>query len=134
MDYLLDTDTCIYWLNGREVVRNKILSIGLSNVSICSISVAELYYGAYNSSRVEGNLTRAEIFIQNITVFPLNNGSLKLFGELKAQLRKLGQPVADFDLLIASVALAEKLILVTNNTRHYERITDIKLENWMLID
>ncbi len=134
MDYLLDTDTCIYWLNGREVVRNKILSIGLNNVSICSISVAELYYGAYNSSRVEGNLTHAERFIQNITVIPLDNDSLKIFGELKAKLRKLGQPVADFDLLIASVALAENLVLVTNNTRHYERITGIKLENWMLID
>jgi tRNA(fMet)-specific endonuclease VapC len=134
MDYLLDTDTCIYWLNGREVVRNKLLSIDLSNVSICCISVAELYYGAYNSSRVKENLTRAEIFIQNITVIPLNNDSLKLFGELKAQFRKLGQPVADFDLLIASVALAERLILVTNNTRHYERIPDIQLENWMLID
>ncbi|AFZ00261.1 type II toxin-antitoxin system VapC family toxin [Calothrix sp. PCC 6303] len=134
MDNLLDTDTCIYWLNGREVVRNKLLSIGLNNVSICSISVAELYYGAYNSSRVEENLIRAERFIQNMTVIPLNNDSLKLFGELKAELRKLGQPVADFDLLIASVAITERLVLVTNNTRHYERIPNIQLENWTLID
>jgi tRNA(fMet)-specific endonuclease VapC len=130
VNYLLDTDTCIYWLNGRDVVKSKLLSVGLNKTAICSITVAELYYGAYNSSRVEENLARAERFIQNITIIPLNNDVMGLFGELKAQLRRLGQPVADFDLLIASVALTESLVLVTNNTRHYERINKLKLENW----
>jgi tRNA(fMet)-specific endonuclease VapC len=60
----------------------------------------------------------------------LSNDTLKKFGQLKAQLRKAGTPVADFDLLIASVAIAKKLILVTNNTRHYQRITGLDLENW----
>ena len=132
MEYLLDTDICIYWLKGREIIRNKILSVGLSNVAICSITVAELYYGAYNSSRIEENLTRAERFISNIAVISLDNDALRCFGELKTQLRKLGQPVADFDLLIASVAITENLILVTNNTRHYNRIDEIQLENWVL--
>jgi len=130
--YLLDTDTCIYWLKGRKEVREKFLAIENKQISICSITVAELYFGAYNSSKITQNLITAETFIQSITVLPLTNNSLKKFAELKANLRQIGKPVADFDLLIASIALTENLILVTNNTKHYARIYDLNLENWLL--
>ena len=129
MIYLLDTDTCIYWLKNITSVTNKIQTIGWENICICNITVAELYFGAYNSQKVAENLTRAENFIQNIAVITLDNNAVKKFGELKAELRKIGQQVADFDLLIASVALTRNYILVTNNTRHYSRISELKLEN-----
>lgn len=58
--------------------------------------------------------------------------ALQRFGQFKAELRQQGQPVADFDLAIASIALANDLIVVTNNTRHYVRIPGLKLENWMV--
>lgn len=132
MNYLLDTDTCIYWLNGRSSVREKFLAVGWSEVGICAITAAELYYGAYNSNRVSENLANAETFIHNLPVIPLSDNALKKFGELKAELRRLGQPITEFDLLIASVALTENYILVTNNTRHYSRITGLQLENWTL--
>ncbi|MBF2004000.1 MAG: type II toxin-antitoxin system VapC family toxin [Chlorogloeopsis fritschii C42_A2020_084] len=131
MSYLLDTDTCIYWLNGRQLVKDRLLAVW-HQVGICVITVAELYYGAYNSNRVEENLARVEEFIKNISIIPLDNISLKLFGQLKAELRRTGQPIADFDLLIASAVLAGNYILVTNNTRHYSRISGIQLENWTL--
>lgn len=132
MSYLLDTDTCIYWLRNRQSVREKVREVGWNQITICVITVAELYYGAYNSNRVTENLARAEFFIQNLSVLPLNDTALRRFGELKAELRRIGQPIADFDLLIASVALAAGYILGTNNTRHYERITGIQLENWTI--
>ncbi|BAY95452.1 MULTISPECIES: type II toxin-antitoxin system VapC family toxin [unclassified Tolypothrix] len=132
MTYLLDTDTCIYWIKDINSVRTKVREIGWEQISICSITVAELYFGAYNSQRIAENLARAEEFIQNLPVVPLNTPALKKFGELKAELRRLGQPITEFDLLIASVALTENYILVTNNTRHYNRITGLKLENWIL--
>jgi tRNA(fMet)-specific endonuclease VapC len=132
VSYLLDTDTCIYWLRNRQPVRERVREIGWNQISICVITVAELYYGAYNSNRVTENLARAEFFIQNLPVLPLNDTALKRFGELKAELRRIGQPIADFDLLIASVTLAAGYILVTNNTRHYERITGLQLENWTI--
>jgi tRNA(fMet)-specific endonuclease VapC len=131
MIYLLDTDTCIYWLKNITSVRDKIQQIGWESICICNITVAELYFGAYNSQKVAENLTRAENFIQNIEVIPLDNNAVKKFGELKAELRKTGQPVADFDLLIASIALTKAYTLVTNNTRHYSRISELKLENWI---
>ena len=132
MSYLLDTDTCIYWLRNRQSVRERVREVGWNQISICVINVAELYYGAYNSNRVTENLARAEFFIQNLPVLPLNDTALRRFGELKAELRRTGQPIADFDLLIASVALAAGYILVTNNTRHYKRITGLQLENWTI--
>lgn len=130
MNYLLDTDTCIYWLNGRQSIRERLLAVGWGQVGICVITAAELYYGAYNSSRVSENLARAALFVQQLPVLPLNDNALRRFGELKAELRRRGQPLADFDLLIASVALAEAYVLVTNNTRHYDRIAGLQLENW----
>ncbi|HAX80220.1 MAG TPA: PIN domain nuclease [Cyanobacteria bacterium UBA11372] len=118
MTYLLDTDTCIYWLRDRYSVREKVRQIGWNEISICVITAAELYYGAYNSSCVTENLGRAEFFIQQLPVLPLTDNPLRPFGELKAQFRRIGQPIADFDLMIASVAITEGKILVTNNTRH----------------
>ena len=132
MTYLLDTDTCIYWIKDINSVRNKVKEIGWEQICICSITVAELYFGAYNSQRVVENLNRAEEFIQNLPVVPLTVPALKKYGELKAELRRIGQTIAEFDLLIASVAVAENYTLVTNNTRHYSRISNLQLENWIL--
>ncbi len=129
MSYLLDTDTCIYWLRNRQSVRERVREVGWNQITICLITVAELYYGAYNSDRVTENLARAEFFIQQLPVLPLSNNALRRFGQLKAELRKAGQPLAEFDLLIASISLAESYVLVTNNTRHYDRIPELQLEN-----
>ncbi|MEH1871286.1 PIN domain-containing protein [Nostoc sp.] len=107
MTYLLDTDTCIYWIKDINSVRTKVREIGWEQISICTITVAELYFGAYNSQRVVENLTRAEDFIQNLPVVALNDSALRKYGELKAELRRIGQTIAEFDLLIASVALVE---------------------------
>ena len=130
MKYLLDTDICIYWLKGKTTVKDRVIKVDWTEIAICVITASELYFGAYNSSKIQNNLMTAETFIKSLTVLPLSDRTLKKFGQLKAQLRKVGTPVADFDLLIASVALTEDLILVTNNTRHYQRIEELKLENW----
>lgn len=132
MQYLLDTDICIYWLKGRKSVQRKINIVGQNAISICVITASELYFGAYNSNKVQQNLSVAENFIKSMSVIALSDNSQKEFGRLKAQLRQAGRPVADFDLLIASVAMTEDLILVTNNTLHYQRICGLKLDNWAI--
>lgn len=131
MSYLLDTDVCIYWLNGRPEVKDKLLAAGWEQIAISVITQAELYYGAYNSSRVTKNLKRADAFLNLLSILSLHKATLKRFGSLKAQLCHSGQLLPDFDLLIASVALVENRILVTNNTRHYRRIPELHLENWV---
>jgi len=131
VSYLLDTDTCIYWLKGRPEVKERLQAVGLVQVAISVITVAELYFGAYNSACVDDNLTRARAFVRQITVLPLDDVTLAAFGRLKAELRRQGQPLPDFDLLISATALAQGCILVTNNVRHYKRIPDLRLENWI---
>ncbi|MCJ7531435.1 MAG: PIN domain-containing protein [Anaerolineales bacterium] len=130
-DYLLDTDICIYWLKGSQVVKDHLLNAGTEHIAISVITAAELYFGAYNSVRVKENHFHLERFLDTITILPLENYALQTFGVLKAELRKEGQALADFDLLIAATALAEGRVLVTNNIRHYERIPHIRLENWV---
>jgi tRNA(fMet)-specific endonuclease VapC len=128
--YLLDTDICIYWLKGVPAVLERVKTVGVSQIAISTITVAELYFGAYNSAKIEENLARAEDFARQISIAPLDDLVLKAFGRIKADLRKQGQPLADFDLLIAGTVLANEFVLVTNNTQHYERIANLKLENW----
>lgn len=132
MTYLLDTDTCIYWLKGSQPILERVKAAGANQLAISAITVAELYFGAYNSAKVADNLARAETFVQSLLVLPLQDAALKTFGRIKTELRKQGQPVADFDLLIASTALADSRTLVTNNTRHYARIAGLQIENWTL--
>ncbi len=90
MKYLLDTDICIYWLKGKSTVRTKVEQVNWSDITICVITATEIYFGAYNSNKIEQNFKTAENFIQSITVLPLSNNTLKKFGQLKAQLRKAG--------------------------------------------
>jgi tRNA(fMet)-specific endonuclease VapC len=82
MTYLLDTDTCIYWIKDINSVRTKVREIGWEQICICSITVAELYYDAYHSQRVLENLTRAEDFIQNLPVVPLTDPALRKYQKL----------------------------------------------------
>ena len=131
MNYLLDTDTCIFWLKSHPAVKAKLLEVGWGQVAICAITVAELYYGAYNSSRAIENLTHVEQFVQQLPVVPLHDSALRRFGQIKTGLRQQGQSLPDFDLLIASVAISEDWILVTNNLRHYQRIADLHMETWI---
>lgn len=90
----------------------------------------ELYYGAYKSEKVESNLAKVKIIETGFTLLRAGEEIVELFGRLKAQLETKGQRVDDFDLVIASTALSHNLILVTNNTRHFQRIEGITLENW----
>ena len=92
-----------------------------------------MYFGAYNSGRVEANLARVRVFLSppSPTILPLDNASAEYFGRFKATLRHAGKPISDIDILIAGIAASRGLTVVTNNTGHFERLTDISLENWL---
>ncbi len=90
----------------------------------------ELYYGAYKSQRIESNLAKVKTIEKILKVIQTGEEIVELFGMLKAQLEAKGQSIDDFDLVIASTALAHNLILVTNNIRHFQKIEGLKLENW----
>jgi tRNA(fMet)-specific endonuclease VapC len=128
--YLLDTDTLIYWLKGNRNIEKKALQISLEHIGYSIISKAELFYGAYNSKSVQRNLDNLNKIDQVLTLVYLEETAAECFGKLKAELKQQGNIIMDADLLIASIAIANDLVLVTNNMRHFQRIASLKVENW----
>ena len=116
-------------MNGKFDLANKIRLIGLGSCFISEITVAELKFGVENSQQIEKNKERLEIFLQKLQIIPIIE-ALDLYGKEKARLRKIGTIIDDFDLLIGVTALAHNMVMVTNNTEHFSRIKEIKLEDW----
>lgn len=132
MKYLLDTNICIYWFKGLMGIDKKISSVDIDDISISAITIAELLYGAYNSMNVEKNITKVNEFEDATNVIDLDRESLEHYARIKATLRAEGKMLDDFDILIAATAIVNDCILVTNNTKHFERIDGLTIENWIL--
>lgn len=132
MKFLLDTDTCVYLLNGNPSLKKKVEEVGVFSLAISNSVLAELYFGAYNSKKVEDNLKRINLFKKNLTILSDSQESALRFGKIKAALRSKGKIIEDFDILIASIAIVNSCILITNNTDHFERIDDLQIENWLI--
>ena len=130
--YLLDTDTLIYNLKGNDSIKRN-LELHLEDpIKISVITLMELYFGAYKSEKVAGNLAKIRRIENSFEIVSTGKESAQTFGMLKASLKKSGAPLDDFDLLIASCAMAHNLTLVTNNTKHFSRIDGLKLTNWTI--
>ena len=130
-DYVLDTNICIYWLKGKGEIRRKVEQAGADNLKITIVTLAELKYGAYKSKEVSENLKSIDNFLKKIRVLPLDEESTDRFGKIKEDLRRSGQIIEDFDILIASITLKHGGILVTNNIEHFKRIGGLNCENWL---
>ena len=128
--FLLDTNTVIYSLKGDESVRKNISRHITDPMKISAVTLMELYYGAYKSQQVEKNLAKIKLLENTLEVLHVGMESVEVFGIYKAKLEKTGIPLDDFDLILASCALANNLVLVTNNTKHFKRIRGLPLTNW----
>jgi predicted nucleic acid-binding protein len=129
--FLLDSDTLIYFLKGRGETVAALAARSPEELATSRINYTELLYGAYNSTQAERNLRIIVPFLENFEIYEFDRTAAEIFAKEKARLKKSGKMIADMDLMIASIALANNLILVTNNTRHFERIKTLKLENWV---
>jgi tRNA(fMet)-specific endonuclease VapC len=132
MTFLLDTDTCVYWLRGRTAVHARLAAVSPEELSISVITLAELHYGADCSAQADANHQAIDDFVSGMAVLPLDASIARVFGEVKAQLRRQGNLIEDFDLLLAATALSNGLTLVTNNAAHFERIPGLTLSSWAL--
>ena len=129
LDYLLDTDVCVDCLRGRRAVRDSVAAHRTIS-AIASITLAELMFGAVRSHESEENREAVGELLRSLAVLPLQWEVALRFAHIKLDLQHKGLPLPDFDLLIAATALAHGLVLVTGNTSHFERIPELKLENW----
>jgi tRNA(fMet)-specific endonuclease VapC len=110
-------------------LNKKIAEIGVENCFISEMTVAELKYGIENSKSVEAMRLIVEAFIAKFAIIPIYN-SLEMYAKEKAKLRKEGLLIDDFDILIGATAIANKMVMVTNNVAHLNRLNDIMIEDW----
>ncbi|PSF31160.1 VapC toxin family PIN domain ribonuclease [Aphanothece hegewaldii CCALA 016] len=131
MIYLLDTNTCIQYLTGRSSkVINKFKTIARQDIALCDVVKAELYYRAYKSSRRDANLALYELFFNQYISHPFDGKAASIYGQIRSNLEAKGTPIGAYDLQIAAIALVYDLILVTHNIKEFERIQNLKLEDW----
>ena len=129
--YLLDTNICIYFLRGKEGVDVKINEIGAENCFISEMTVAELLYGVeYSSKNEKENRKLVEGFINDAQVLSISN-AIPVYAKEKAALRKNGTLIDDIDIFIGATAIANNMILITDNEKHLNRLSNIKMENWI---
>ena len=130
--YLLDTNICIYFIKGLYELNKKIAEVGEHNCFISEMTVAELKFGIENSKTIEAMRIVVEAFISKFAIIPIFN-SLDIYAKEKAKLRKQGLIIDDFDILIGSTAVANNMIMVTNNVTHLSRLDNITIEDWTTI-
>jgi tRNA(fMet)-specific endonuclease VapC len=131
MTYMLDTNTCIRYLNGRSpTVFQRLSELSESDVFVCSIVKMELRFGALRSNAVEKTLRQQENFLRLYKSLPFDDAAHHQAAQIRADLARAGTPIGPYDLLIAAIALANDLTLVTHNTREFSRVAGLRLVDW----
>lgn len=131
MRYLLDTNACVIYLNGRSPsMRDRLLSTPVNDLAVCSVVKAELFYGAFRSNNPNRTLERQQTFLAQFISLPFTDEAALLAGQIRAGLASAGTPIGSYDLQIAAIALTNNLTLVTHNTREFERIDGLQIEDW----
>jgi len=131
MRYLLDTNICIAYLNGRsDNVRDNFLQYNPSDIFLCSVVKAELIYGAMKSQKKDENLQKLKYFFDRFNSFAFDDNSSIIYGQIRADLEKIGNIIGPNDLMIASIAISNDITLVTNNTKEFSRVKNLKIEDW----
>jgi tRNA(fMet)-specific endonuclease VapC len=129
MGLILDTDHCIEIMRGRLDFAYRLAQDTL--IFVTAPTVAELWYGGYNSATPEKHVPPVQRLLDQVTILPFDSRAAHAMGRLKAALRRAGTPVGDPDLQIASIAEVNNLPIVTHNTRHFERIPGLTLLDWL---
>ncbi|MGM0425732.1 MAG: type II toxin-antitoxin system tRNA(fMet)-specific endonuclease VapC [Thermodesulfobacteriota bacterium] len=131
MKYLIDTNICIYIMNKRPIgMIRRFKQFDPVQIGISSITVSELQYGVQKSRHRKINQTRLDEFLVPFEILPYDDTAAGIYGEIRFQLEKSGQPIGALDTLIAAHALSRNLILITNNEKEFMRIEKLRVENW----
>jgi tRNA(fMet)-specific endonuclease VapC len=133
MTYLLDSNACIGWLRQSQAkLVARIKQERPTDIVICSVVVGELIYGAERAGTAyrANNRLRVEQLRQQFVSMPFDDSAAEEYGKMRAHLAALGTPIGPNDLLIAAIALANGLILVTHNTTEFSRVPGLSIEDW----
>jgi len=129
--YLLDTNVCIVFLQGRnESLRQQMDKVPSDQICLCSIVASELLYGAAKSKRQQETLVRLNEFLACFRICNFDLAAAHRFGQIRADLYRQGLPIGPYDLQIAAIALANQLVLVTHNVAEFSRVPDLQCVDW----
>ncbi len=130
MNYLLDTDTCIGWLNRRRPeLLHRLEQTDAGRLTLCSVVRAELLVGALKSARRDENLDRLARFFTYFPSLAFDDHAADFYSRIRAELERRGTPIGGNDLMIAAIARSHDLILVTHNTAEFGRVPDLTIED-----
>ena len=127
INYLVDTDWVIDYLNGKEEIIEKLTALQEKGLAISVISLSELYDGVYGSKNYKIQMEGLDNFLEGIIVLEVNEEIAKIFGKERATLRKSGKIIGNFDLIIAATCLYYDLNLLTNNLKHFDMIEGLRI-------
>jgi tRNA(fMet)-specific endonuclease VapC len=130
--YYLDTNTCIYFLNGKsENIKTKILSTPPNDISVPSVVKAELILGAYKSKNRNVNLEKVEKFLEPFEIVSFDDLMTYVYADIRYKTEKKGENVGPNDLFIAAIVKFHEGILVTNNVKEFKSVEGLLIENWV---
>lgn len=128
---LLDTNVCIAFIKGEDAtVKTRFRGFASGALVICSVVRAELLTGARASHRAAQNLTHLNEFLSRFVSLPFDDRAAEHFAQLQVVLRREGTPIGHYDAMIAAIALAHDLIVVTRNVREFSRVPGLAVEVW----
>ncbi|HTN85713.1 MAG TPA: type II toxin-antitoxin system VapC family toxin [Sorangium sp.] len=131
MKYLLDSHTCIRFINQRsQALIDRLTETPDEEIYVCSVVKAEMFYGSERSTRRERNLTVQRTFFSRYKSLSFDDMAAETYAVIRADLEGRGQTIGANDLLIAAIALAHELTLVTHNVSEFSRVTKLRLEDW----
>ena len=128
---MLDTNIVIYTIKNRPRLVRETFKRHQGQMCISTVTVGELIFGAERSAQPERNLTDIEGLTARLAVLPFDAAAATHFGQLRAELYSSGNPIGPYDMMIAGHARSLGLILVTNNTKEFDRAPGLRLENWI---
>lgn len=133
MKYMLDTNICIYIIKHKpEILIKRFLAHAPDEMCISAITYAELLHGVEKSQAIEKNRLALSLFLSPLTVLKFGDHAAEEYGRIRADLEKKGTTIGSMDMLLAGHAKAEGLIMVTNNTREFNRVVGLQVEDWTL--
>jgi tRNA(fMet)-specific endonuclease VapC len=128
---LLDTNICTYIINSKPpAVLARFQKYRMGEIGLSSVVAAELAFGVAKSGSAR-NRQALEMFLAPLTIFPFDDESVWAYGDLRAALERSGAPIGPLDTMIAAHALSQQATLVTNNTREFSKVPNLRLENWV---
>ena len=130
MIYMMDTNTCIFLMKNFANVVTQFKEKRIKGIVISSITASELYFGVHNSKTPQDLAVHLANFLIGVPILDYNATAADSYGKIRAELRRQNQLIGELDMLIAAHAKSLRLILITNNTREFERVSGLTIEDW----